>query len=711
MALADQEFVANSIANWSLGTISSKYETGGRGVIAISTGNGDYGGVSYGAYQLSSNQGTLSAYLKSSGYSKDFQGLTPGSADFDSKWTTLATQDSNFGQTQHDYIKSTHYTVQLEKTGVDLKERGIAVQEMVWSTSVQFGPNSRLIENALLKEFGSVINYDNISDSAIVAAVQDYKIDNNERLFAKSSEAVRDATLKRAIKEKIDLLKLDVLNSFAGEENVSKAAGAAAQAEAEKQERGNRLLSQSIISAGNYTMLSLQQQLEQQVDTSYQSLSEASRLARAERNAAEAKAAADAEAASQAAREAFRASETAYTNSQGSSNSGWGGWTSGPDQSSAESARLSRSGYSDSDSSGSGDPIFIDLDDNGIELYSRNNSPAQFDFDDDGYAETTAWAGPQDGILVIDEGNDNQITQSKEIAFAKWTAAEGDTDLEGLAATFDSNHDGVLDARDQRFADFKVWKDANSNGVVDAGEMQTLAQAGIKSFNLKVKDGTNLDLEDGSVIHGLFDIQRADGKTIQGADVSLAYNDLGYRTRTDANGNTVVEFESGSALHYRNIGASEGNANFNLGTEADATVWIGASGNSSANILNASSKTTEVLLDGGAGDDTLLGGSGDDILLCGEGADQLQGGAGNDQLFVDGADIAALSALTGAAKATRINGGDGYDSLVVLDNSQLNLNLAIKTVASRAIDMGARGRFCAWSRLAAANNACWRAVA
>lgn len=320
-----------------------------------------------------------------------------------------------------------------------------------------------------------------------------------------------------------------------------------------------------------------------------------------------------------------------------------------------------------------GRPIIFDLDGDGVEFNLKGESSARFDFDDDGYAEATAWAGPQDGILVIDEGGDNQITQSKEIAFAKWTVAEGDTDLEGLAATFDSNHDGVLDARDARYADFKVWKDANSNGVVDAGEMQTLAEAGIKSFNLKVKDGTNLDLEDGSIIHGLFDIQRADGSLIQGADVSLAYNDLGYRTRTDASGNTVVEFESGSSRHYRNMTDGEASADFNLGTDTDTTQWVGASGNASANVLNASQKTTEVLLDGGAGDDTLLGGSGDDMLVGADGADQLQGGAGNDQLFIDSADFAALADLTGSAKSTRINGGEGYDSLIVLDNSQLTL--------------------------------------
>ncbi len=55
-----------------------------------------------------------------------------------------------------------------------------------------------------------------------------------------------------------------------------------------------------------------------------------------------------------------------------------------------------------------------------------------------------------------------------------------------IEATFDSNHDGVLDARDTRFADFKVWTDANSNGTVDAGEMQTLAQRGSAGVDLPV---------------------------------------------------------------------------------------------------------------------------------------------------------------------------------------------------------------------------------
>ena len=58
------------------------------------------------------------------------------------------------------------------------------------------------------------------------------------------------------------------------------------------------------------------------------------------------------------------------------------------------------------------------------------------------------------------------------------------TDLSGLAAKFDTNHDGVFDAQDAQFADFTVWKEANQNGVSGAGEVKSLAELGLASFNL-----------------------------------------------------------------------------------------------------------------------------------------------------------------------------------------------------------------------------------
>ncbi|HEY0366030.1 MAG TPA: LysM domain-containing protein, partial [Pyrinomonadaceae bacterium] len=41
----------------ALGTLSAKYETGGRGPGTVSTGAGDPGGVSYGSYQMATKMG------------------------------------------------------------------------------------------------------------------------------------------------------------------------------------------------------------------------------------------------------------------------------------------------------------------------------------------------------------------------------------------------------------------------------------------------------------------------------------------------------------------------------------------------------------------------------------------------------------------------------------------------------------------------------
>jgi hypothetical protein len=109
-------------------------------------------------------------------------------------------------------------------------------------------------------------------------------------------------------------------------------------------------------------------------------------------------------------------------------------------------------------------PIVIDLDGDGVELRPLNSSATFFDADSDSYQERTAWAGADDGILVIDLDGDGQVTQAKEIAFAAWTE-EQDSDLQALATVFDSNQDGVFDSQDERFAEFRIWRDANSDGV------------------------------------------------------------------------------------------------------------------------------------------------------------------------------------------------------------------------------------------------------
>lgn len=218
-----------SADGWQLGQTSALFETGGRGAGAISSGIGDFGGKSYGTYQLSSKVGTLQDFVKNGGYA-DKLTARAGSREFDEQWKALAENDPAFAQAQHDYIKRTHYdkaAESLKGAGIDLSGRGKAVQDMLWSTSVQFGAG-----NATKGKGGAGIvakalggrDAASMSDAEIIEAVQNYKLVNNDQLFASSSAKVRAGTAKRASAERDKLLALAGLEK--GEQNAANAATA-----------------------------------------------------------------------------------------------------------------------------------------------------------------------------------------------------------------------------------------------------------------------------------------------------------------------------------------------------------------------------------------------------------------------------------------------------------------------------------------------------
>ena len=200
-----------AIEEWQLGQTSAHYESSGRGAEMISTGKGDYGGASYGAYQLSSKRGTLKEYLDQSRYGQQFDGLAANTPAFNAKWKELARADPGFTQDQHDFIGRSHYGEQmasLKAKGIDLSGRGRAVQDMVWSTSVQFRDlTPRIIDKGLEEKFGQTYKLSELSDKDIVGAVQDYKINHNAALFSKSP-SWHAGLLKRAHSEKTNLMTL-----------------------------------------------------------------------------------------------------------------------------------------------------------------------------------------------------------------------------------------------------------------------------------------------------------------------------------------------------------------------------------------------------------------------------------------------------------------------------------------------------------------------
>jgi len=58
------------------------------------------------------------------------------------------------------------------------------------------------------------------------------------------------------------------------------------------------------------------------------------------------------------------------------------------------------------------DPLVIDLDGDGIELKSLQDSNVRFDLDGDGFAERTGWVGPDDGLLAVDSNGNVSPTDT-----------------------------------------------------------------------------------------------------------------------------------------------------------------------------------------------------------------------------------------------------------------------------------------------------------
>jgi VCBS repeat-containing protein len=180
-------------------------------------------------------------------------------------------------------------------------------------------------------------------------------------------------------------------------------------------------------------------------------------------------------------------------------------------------------------------PVVLDLDGDGVEFVS-GAAGTLFDYNGDGVAETTAWVGPDDGLLVLDRNGDGRINDGSELVFAEG----GLSDLQGLAANYDSNGDGQLDAADTEFARFGVWRDANGNGVTDPGELQSLTEAGIASIGL-VSDGRSYTAANGQVVvRGEALYTRVDGSTGRLADAVFATNFANDVQRSLVNGSTAM---------------------------------------------------------------------------------------------------------------------------------------------------------------------------
>src|SRR5687768_12851132 len=205
-------------AHATLGKLSEKYETGGRGPGIVSTGVGDAGGASYGSYQMTSkNGGTVGRFVSQPDFPwrDQFQGLIPGSAEFTAKWKTIAAAEPDaFHAAQHGYIKVTHFDILvrnvLDKDGLDVTTRSAALQDVIWSTAVQHGANTAVVHAALVVVRGtgtpssSGLTFDRALVKAIYAERGRCNAEGQLVYFSRNSAEVQAGVAKRFIAEERD---------------------------------------------------------------------------------------------------------------------------------------------------------------------------------------------------------------------------------------------------------------------------------------------------------------------------------------------------------------------------------------------------------------------------------------------------------------------------------------------------------------------------
>lgn len=175
--------------NGSLGGLSQKYESSGDpGAI----GYDSTGGFSYGTYQLAHNN--AQRFVAQSPYAQEFAGIPFNSVAFRNKWKEVARKDpQGFAQAQEQYIAKTHFeplAAKAAQAGLDLAQRSPVLAEVVFSTGVQHGAGTDVINRALARVGNDA------SDAEIIKAIYQERWGGGRR-FASSTPQVQRSVYNR----------------------------------------------------------------------------------------------------------------------------------------------------------------------------------------------------------------------------------------------------------------------------------------------------------------------------------------------------------------------------------------------------------------------------------------------------------------------------------------------------------------------------------
>ena len=198
------------------------------------------------------------------------------------------------------------------------------------------------------------------------------------------------------------------------------------------------------------------------------------------------------------------------------------------------------------------DPLTLDLDGDGIETVSHNGYKGTlFDHDGDGIRTASGWVASDDGLLVVDRNGDGIINDGKELFGDSSVLKDGTKAAHGYAALaeYDSNGDGVVDAKDADFGKLRVWRDLNQDGVSQKEELFTLEEVGVQSLNVAYQD-TNQNLGNGNRLAHEGSYTGKDGNVRKMGDLLFGNNTLYSRYSQSVN----LTDEQRAAANLQGIG-------------------------------------------------------------------------------------------------------------------------------------------------------------
>ena len=179
-----------------------------------------------------------------------------------------------------------------------------------------------------------------------------------------------------------------------------------------------------------------------------------------------------------------------------------------------------------------------------------------------------------------------------------------------------------------------VTRDADGNNPVETG-----FDTGEKAFDLKVfhPDGTSVDYVD------------LTSDVVTMADVVAAFNRVTGLSASISNGELVITSSlqltgpDKGILRFEGVEVTDATSKGNSGTVQNVyidTSMLEALGLSDVafdgvSVTSSMGSGISVMIDGGAGADTIVGSAGSDLFIAGDGADTITGGAGKDHLILN----------------------------------------------------------------------------